>query len=654
MSMLIKGNLQLANKPKVEVQVDKFSGGENVLLSQTRINKNQAVSALNLVLIEDGVYDKRWGTKQYGGVTFTNRPDGAAEYRASDGTRKLIVVADGYAYVIDPEAGTKTAISGATFTSGYPCSFAQIQNRLYIANGQDPLAYYDNTNLNTFSGIDTPTWGGTPLARGAGLSSGSIALYYRVTAVNAVGETIPSTEQTISVDIARENWNAADEYITLDWAAVSGATKYIIYYSDTSGYEVKIDETTDTTYQDTGATTPNPYIEPPTDDGTVGPMFSVIGVSDNRIWGCKDPANPWRVYFSGTGVNLGNFSSGYGGGWVDLEKGGRAVTTIPLDFQGTVHVFCKTDDGKGSIWEIPLEQTTVGDATITVPLPNKIITSIGASDPRTVLYVENDVLFWNDAKGIHVLGNEPGILNELRTNELSSNLRPFLRALPKTGDKCAYYYNSKVLFSSRSSSSSMGPDIITIYDRERNCWIKEWSIGVSQFLEFTDSGGATHLLGIAATKLIEFSENFQGDDGVAFSWQYMSPRFPVSNDWSLFANIKKMLVRFRGVSGPVSFTVYGTTKSGTYSAVAADAIDIVAAGSGVGWDLVAECLVGDTTGTPATFTEDSSIRYINVNQLLRDVQFRVSGDEIQARMVLLGFRIEGRIDKTGRPLSWKL
>lgn len=652
--MLIRGNAQLTNKPKAEVQVDTFSGGENVLLSQTRLKKNQAATALNLLLIEDGVYDKRWGTQDYGGVTFTNRPDGAAEYRASDGTRKLIVVADGYAYVIDPSAGTKTPISGATFTTGYPCSFAQIQNRLYIANGEDPLAYYDNSVLNTFAGIDSPTWGGTPLARGAGLSTGAITLYYRITAVNAVGETVPGTEQSITVDIARESWDESDEYITLDWEAVLGATKYIIYYSDTSGYEVKIDETTDTSYIDDGSMVPNPYIEPPTEDGTVGPMFSVLGVSGNRLWGCKDPSNPWRVHFSGTGVNLGNFSSGYGGGWVDLEKGGRAITTIPIDFQGVVHVFCKTDDGKGTIWEVPLETVTVGDANIIVPLPKKIISSLGTGDPRSVVYVENDILFWNEAKGVHILGNEPGILDVLRTNELSSNLRPFIRALPNTGDKCAYYYNSKVLFSSRSSSSSLGPDIISVFDRERNCWIKEWTIGVSQFLEYTDDSGSTHLLGISSDRLIEFSENYQGDSGVALSWRYVSPRFPVANNWSEFARIKRILIRFRGVSGPVSFTVFGTKKNGEYSAISASSLEIVSAGSGVGWDIVGECLVGDTEGTPATFTEDSLIRYLVVNRLLRDVQLQVSGSELQSRAVLLGFRIEGKASKSGKPLSWKL
>lgn len=653
--MLYRGNLQLRNAKKSDVQVDKFSGGENVLLSPTRLKKNEAANALNLMLIEDGVYDKRWGTKHYGGVTFTNRPDGASEYRASDGTRKLIVIADGHAYVVDPIAKTKTAISGGTYTVGYPATMVQTKSQLWIVNGHDPLSYYDGSVLNVFSGIDTPTWGATPLARGAGLSSGNIHLYYRVTAVNNVGETIPSAEETISVDVERSLWNSAsNENVVLTWNAVTGATKYIIYYADASGYEVKLDETLETTYTDDGTATPNSYIEPPTSDGTVGAKMATLTLSGNRLWGCGDPENPWRVYFSGTGVNLGNFSSAYDGGWIDLERGGRATTTVPIEFQGVLKVFCKTDDGKGDIWEIAIESVTVGDTVIATPIPRKIISSIGMADPRAIVYVENDIFFWNDAKGIHVLGNEPGILSELRTNEVSANLRPFLRALPRTGDKCAYYYNSKVLFSSRSSESSSAPDMITVYDRERTCLIKKWTVGVSQFLEFTDENNVTHLLGIASDGLIEFAENYPGDDGVAFRWKYLSPRFPVSSNWGSFATIKRIPFRFRGVSGTIAFTVYGTKKSGNFLSVASSQLDAIAAGSGVGWDIMGACLMGDTEGSPATFTEDSTIRYLVINQLLRDVQLSISGSELQSRAVFLGYRIEGKASNSGSPLKWKL
>lgn len=652
--MLYKGRTPtLGNKRQAQIQVDEFAGGVNSLFSQTRLNKNEAFEALNLLLVEDGVWDKRWGTAAYGGVTWTNRPDGAAEYKKSDGTRQLIVIADGSGWLVDPVAETKTLLTGASFTSGNKCDFVQINDLLFVSNGVNPLARYNGSSFSTYTALSSPAWAGTPLTRGGGLSTGSYTAYYRVSAVNEIGETIPAAEQSITHDISRDQWDEADEYIDVDWAAVSGATKYIVYYSDTSGYEVKLDETTATAYRDDNSVVPNPYIEPPTDNTTTGPLFSTMAISNNRIWGCKDPGNPYRVYFSGTGVNLGIFSSAYGGGWVDLEKGGRATTEKVVDFQGVPKVFCKTDDGKGTIWNVPISSVTIGSETFTVPLPDKIITAIGTNAARSVVYVENDILFFNK-KGVHVLGNEPGVLSVLRTNELSAKVRPYIRGLAEDSleNICAYYYDSKVFFSVPLDTGQ--PNRTIVFDRERTAWLKDWSIGVSQFLEYTDANGDTHLLGVAATKLIEFSDVYQGDDGTAFTWRYTSPRFPVATDWSEFARIRKAFIKLRNVNGEVDWKMYGTGKGQGFTLTSSTAITPETSSSGLGWDLVGDFLMGDSNGVPLTYTEQSLIRYMIINKLLRDVQLQVSGDGLEDRAVILGFRIEGNLDQTAKPLGWKV
>lgn len=648
-------NFSLSNRPKVSVQVDKFDGGVNTIFSQTRLKKSEAAELTNMILIEDGVPDKRWGTEHFGGVTWTNRPDGAWEYRKTDGTRQLIVVADGSAWLVDPVAETKTEITGASFTVGSPCDAIQIETKLYICNGVDPLAIYNGTDLDTYTEIAAPAWGGTPLARGAGLSAGAITLYYRITAVNNIGETVPNSEQSIAVDANRNVWSAADEYIDIDWAAVSGAVKYIVYMSDASGFEVKLAETTDTAFRDDGSYSPNPYIEPPTSNTTGGPLFRKIGLCNNRIVGSDDIDNPWRVYYTGTGVNLGLFSSGYGGGWIDIEYGGKAVCKAPIEYQGLIHIFCKTDEGRGTIWQIPFEGVVIGSELIQVPKPEKIISAIGCGDPRTIVYVENDVYFWNASNGVNVLGNEPGILDVLRTNELTSKIRNYLRALPNTGDKCAYYYDKKVFFSYRTSSIA-GSDFtgITIFDRERNCVIKPWSVGVSQFLEYTDTSGITHFLGIASDRLIEFSENYQGDSGVAFAWDYLGPRFPVGKDFLEFARRFKAAIKLRSVSGSVAVVIYGTGKTGSFEAVATATIEGRLAQAGIGWDLMGSFQLGDTEGSVVAYDSDSLVRYLWANSLVREIQIKISGSNINDRAIILGYLFKGTKDNTAAPLDWKI
>lgn len=649
---LLSGSLPtLSNKKLSTIQIDKFDGGVNNLLSETRLSKNQAKEATNILLIEDGIWNKRWGTNQYGGVTFTEDIDGFTEYRKNDGTRELIVVADGKVWRVDPDAASKTEITGATFTIGTQVSFLQINSLLYIANGTDALARYNGSTLAVYTQINAPS--GLSGTRGPGLSSGSIHQYYRVSAVNAVGETTASTEIDVAVNVERDGWVVANShYIDMDMGDVSGALKYVWFWSDTSGYETKIAETNDSAYRDDGSAVANPYIEPRADNTTGGPKFSHMWVSGNRIWGTGDPNNPWRVYGSGSGVNLGNFSPAYGGFWIDLEKGGKAYTTLGYDFQGKSHIACATDEGRGQIWQVALESQTIGDTSFIVPVPTKIIASNGTGSPRGGIYVEND-FFMPNPRGVNIFGNEPGVLGVLRTAELSQNIRPYWRGLRQAAINkiCGYYYDAKVFMSVPYASTDN--DRIVIFDRERSAWIKDWSIGVSQFGEYTDTDGNTHFLGAMGNKLIEFSDGFQGDDGVAFHWKYVSPRIPVNNDWTKFAKIKRAFIRLRNTVGAIIFSVFGTGKNKQFSSLKTATISQGSSDTGMGWDPIGTIQIGDTAGIPTSFAQESLIKYVNINKLVREIQFEVSGDSLESRAVLTGLLAAGFNLATSPPSDWK-
>lgn len=651
---LISGSLpRLSNKKLSTIQLDDFGGGSNSLFSETRLKKNEAKQATNLLLIEDGIWDKRWGTEQYGGVSWTADIDGFSEYRNTDGTRELIVVADGKVWNVDTEAQTKTEVTGATFTTGTPVYFLQINNVLYISNGVDNLARYNGSTLAVYSEISAPS--AVSATRGAGLSAGSITEYYRVSAVNAVGETTASTEVPLTVNIERDVWVpvANSAYINLDWPDVSGALKYVVYWADTTGFETKIAEVNSSSYQDTGEAVANPYIEPRADNTTGGPKFGPMWISGNRIWGTKDPNNPWRVYGSGTGVNLGNFSPAYGGFWIDLEKGGRATATVGFDFQGKAHIACETAEGRGQVWQVTLESQTIGDTSFIVPIPTKIIASTGTGSPRGGCYVENDY-FMPNPRGVNIFGNEPGVLNVLRTAETSAKIRPYWRGLrlEHLSKVCSYYYDAKVFFSVPYEGEDN--DRIVVFDRERSAWIQDWSIGVSQFGEFTDPDGITHFLGAQANMLIEFSSNYQGDQGVAFTWRYVSPRIPIDKDWTKFAKIKRVFIRLRNSTGAIDFSIYGTGKNRQFSTLKSQTITQGNSDTGMGWDPIGTVQIGSTDGVPTVFAQESLIKYLNINKLVREIQFDVSGDELNSRAALTGLLAAGFALATSPPSDWKV
>lgn len=648
---ILAGNLpQLRNRKQAVLQIDSpGSKGVNTLFSETRLDKEEAKETVDLILVEDGILDKRWGSQKYG-PDFT-AIDGFSEYRKTDGTRELIVIDNGKAYRVTTSA--KTEITGATFTTGYQCFFIQSGNYLYIGNGVDKLTRYDGSTLSRYTALSTPAWDGTPLTRGAGLSAGAFTYYYRITAQNAVGETIASTEQSITVNKDRDIWSATNEYIQLDWGDVAGALKYIIYFSDASGYEVKLTEVQASTYQDNGDETPNPYIEPPTADSTGGPELKSMCISGNRIWG-TEPDNPYRIYYSGTGVNLGNFSPGFGGGWIDLDKGGRTIVEAVIDFQGDAHAICSTAEGRGAVWEIALQSVSVSGVNFSVAVPTKIVASTGTSSPMAVIHVENDVLFPNK-RGEQVLGNEPGVLAVLRTNEVSAKIRPYFDSIYESrfNQICAYYFDARIFISVPISNGDN--DRTIVFDRERTAWLVDWTIGVKQFGEYTDSDGITRFLGAQATKLIEFSANFQGDSGVAFTPRYVSPRIPVAKDWTAFGRLKKAYVRLRNVTGSVTFQFAGTGKSGSSVTLATGTIAPGLSDTGMGWDKIGTTRTGWTTGTPTLYASESLLRYLVINDLLRDFQYSLqTSGGVSDRFILTGLMAKGFVVPTGEPSDWKI
>ncbi len=640
---------RLRSKKPSRLQIDEFGGGVNVNFSETRLKKNEAKEATNLMLIEDGIWDKRWGTKTK--ITMGANIDGFFEYVKSDGTTEEIILAGGTIYK-STDLATTTTLTGATYTAGKQCYGIQIGSNLYIGNGTDALIKYDGSTLSQYTALANP--GTVTPTRGAGLSAGSYSYYYKVTAINSVGETAPSAEATITVNKDRNLWSAATEYIQLDWTVVTNATKYIIYYADTSGYEVKLAEVTANTYQDKGTAIPNPYIEPPTANSTGGPKLSQMWLSGNRLWGV-DPNNPYRAWFSGAGVYLGNFATGYGGGWVEVEKGGRSSAVGGIDFQGKTHLICKTPEGKGAVWQITLDSQTISGTSTSyiVPIPTKIIGQVGGEAPRGIILVENDAWFPNK-NGVQILGNEPGVLNVLRTKEVSTKLRPYFRALDagSISKICAYYYDAKVFISVPTSSGD--PNKTVVFDWERTAWIKDWSVGFTQFGEFTDTNKTTHFLGSSGTKLKELSSAYADDDGVAFAWKYLSPRIPVSDDWTQFGKIKRGYVRLRNTQGSINFTFSGTGKTKSFRTLATGTVTQGVSDTGMGWDQVGNFLVGSTNGKPTVFADESLIRYLTVNKLLRDMQWQVSGSAALDRAVITGLMAKGFLLAAGEPSSWKL
>lgn len=627
--------------------IDSFKGLAS-LLDDIILGKMFAKEALNLILVQDGRWKTRWGTAYYGSALPAGETKflGCGIYEKADGTQEKIAIAGsgkGYKSVGD---GAWTEITGATFTTtAEKFDFEQSVSQLYISNGVDRLTRYNGSVFLRYTPLPAPT--GLAGVRSV-LTAGAYPNYYKVTALNAVGETVGSAEINIPTNKARNAWlPASNERIDLSWSAVSGATRYQIYYSDESGKELLLanTSTTDVTFKDDGTNVQNPFFTCPVDDTTGAPAFKMIADSGSRLWGITDEL----VFWSGTGNELGIFSEFYGGGSQPLIDGtGEKLEWIGHFRSGkgdsVATVLTRNKAGIGAIWQVPLEATTIADTTIIIPNPQKLPGPIGTVAMLGVIDA-NDSLYIPNARGIFSLNNKANVTNILSTGELSGNIRPSFRDLQNIEDIAGIWYDSKLIWT--GSQSGNGNDIMFGLDSEQNEWFWKWTIGFKSFLEITEANGTTKLLGIPNTggQLIEISKNIKGDLGQPFYQSWISGLIPISDDSATFANVQEALVELGRPTGTIYFEILGLGEKKGFSSVGTREITDSVSNIDFTNGLFGEYMWGEDDDLPETYSQASVPKAKRIGKKLRAIQFHIYSYTADTDFTILKVQAKGFIEK---------
>lgn len=644
------------SKDKPLLLVNTFDKGTVSLIDEARVTDDMTVESKNLIQTQDGLWSQRWGRDYYGlAITGEETIDGAEEYVKDDTHREIIAVGGTTGKIYKSTDGASwTELTGATLTPGLKPYFKQINSIMFITNGTDDMTQYDGTDLATYEGLDTAS--NVQLSRNT-LTTGDYTMFYQITALNEVGETVASTEVSIAVNKPRDTW-AEGESIGITWDAVSGATRYQIYWSDETGYEAYIDSVTNNSYTDDASMQQNPYVVVPNDDTTTAPKFRQMELSSNRIWGTGDVANPYRVHFSGVGQFIAYFSEWYGGGWVDLEKGGREMPISVVHYRNgsgasAATVLCKSPEGEGTIWQITLESVTVGDVSFTVPIPVKVVGSIGTVAPLGVIKVGNDIMFPNK-QGIFTLSNAPQLLNVLATKEKSQLIRPSYRGMNqnKVQDICGIYHDAKVFYSCAIGTEN---DTTFIFDYERRNWNWYWDFGAKQWFKVTDTNGRTHLLYIPPTgnRLVEVSESFASDFGDPIKTSYISGLLPFNKDDTSFAKVKECVFTIGRLKGTINLEVLGIDAKKGFTSIGSASLSDTTTALMFVESIFGKYRFSNREGKPKTFAQANKKKRVRVGRKINRIQVHVYSNTNGAQWTLLNWQAKGKIIPTALPSAWK-
>lgn len=639
-------------KAEWKLVIDEFKGLAS-LLDDVILGKKFAKEMLNLYMVQDGRHKTRWGTAGYGATL----PDGtkfisAGIYEKANGVQEKIAIAKNGKGYKSVDGGAWTEITGATFNvSATKYNFCQAIDVLYISNGYDNLTRYNGTNFIRYTAILAPTGLG---ATRSVLTAGTYHNFYRVTALNAVGETMGSTEYDITTNKPRNSWIVtSNEYLTLSWSASAGAARYQIYFSDESGKELLLADTstTDVTFKDDGSSIQNPFSPCPDGNTTGAPAFKMISDSGYNLWGITDGF----IWWSGNGDNYGVFSDYYGGGYTPLTDGSGEILEWVGNFRTgkgdtTATALTRNKAGVGSIWQVSLQSVTIGvnSTNMVLPVTNRLPGPIGTVASLGVVSA-NDSLYIPNSRGIFSLNNKVNVQNILSTGELSGNIRPSFRGLQNIGDIAGVWYDSKIIFT--ASEGGNGNDIMFGLDTEHDEWFWKWTIGFRHFLEITEANGTTKLLGIPndGNQLVEISPNIKGDFGKPFYQSWISGLIPISNDSTVFAKVQEVLVELGRPKGTIYLEILGIDDKKGFSSIATkpitDTLQTVEFWTG---DL-GEITLMDEEDSAATYSQASVPSAKRIGRKLRAIQFHIYSSDADADFTILKVQAKGVIEKLRTP-----
>lgn len=460
---------------------DNWIRGLNTLVSNTQIRPNELAEAQDIELVEDGKVQCPRTGQGYFGATSGSRVFGIFTFNKSDGTRKLLRIDDSGDLQVY-SGGSWSNVSGYTYTTGLNTNAVTAYDRLYLGNGTDPLTYFDGTSITSFTTLSTP---GAPTATRTG-SSGTYTFSYKITAVSTVGETDASASGSDTLNQAVLD---TSNYMTVTWSAVTNAVGYNVYGRKDGFWTfiTYVEGNSSTSYVDKGTITPSTVFTPPEGNSTAGPQGKYIALYKDSLFIFGDPSNPSRLYYSGGGDKINDFTIGGGGGFIDISKNDGQAGSGMIVFKNSLVVF-KED----SIYQFSFDTSGLPSVVLVNP-------SVGCIAPRSIIAVENDV-FFGSRRGIFTLGNEAGFaFDVLRTNELSSRVRSVFKTIdPAYIQNIAAIYVSDAsknlaVFSYTPAGSTTNSKAI-VYDRERLSWVKWSNIQANCWSTWRGTDGITHYL----------------------------------------------------------------------------------------------------------------------------------------------------------------
>lgn len=565
-------------RPKIErlPQMDWLKGYTSTL-DDDRKDVNGLKTASNVVIEQNGTVRPRpsmvlYGTQPPGTVLGEVFPFIKMNGTTPENWEACVCVVSATANVyVNKDGGAWTLCSGKNYDTSARCHFEQISSKLLVTNGVDNLSYLDIPTLSVvpFTSLTTPT--GLGLTADASLTTSPNYNYrVRISAANQ-GETAACAAQVVAVNTLRDNWTGSNK-LTIVFNRVTNASRYLIYIGTDAGFEYFLDSIPDpgsgttVTYIDTGTVALNTNRLAPNGDSTAGPKTTRSTNVLGQIHMDGDSDNPYRHWFGGTDdTSALDFSSFGGGGWVEIDKGGKNFPVISKPFRTgkgdpVATVLMKGQSGHGKLVHVAMSSTTVGDTIINFADISEANGQDGTDAPDAAIYA-NDSLWYPSRDGMKNTRTKPQIQNILSTDNFSTAIQPDVKNLNVKNMERAVgvEFEGRLYFAMPVGSETNNQ--IWVCDLARNeAWMLPWYVNADWLWVADDNTGFTRFKVLSDNQIYEFTyAQATKDDEDAFATTIASGINKFSKDGMEWGSMIDVTFVFLRPQGNITITIVGKT-----------------------------------------------------------------------------------------------
>lgn len=312
--------------------------------------------------------------------------------------------------------------------------------------------------------------------------------------------------------------------------------------------------------------------------------------------------------------------------FIDVRKDDGDVITALKTFQDIILVFKKF-----STYQLEFDGSGL-------PVITPITNSVGCLSHKSVVDVENDVLFLS-VEGVRRIGNDPGYLSSsgstIRTHIISLRINPTIQSfnqanIAKTN---GIYINNEYILAYPATGSTITGCIA--YDNRFDAWSVWDTITPNTMVRYIDANNVPHFyyMGDNGTQMYEVVAGTYNDNGAAIS-SYVTSKAQAFENPDITKRFVDCTLFFRTISGQITLSVYTDNNVQAGSAViGSTALD------GFGLTTWASKAFGTGTGVSSTTINTDIAERIVIGQNSRTLKFKISNSRLNENFVFLGYTI---------------